>query len=108
MITVTSKAAEFIKEQLTKRGTPESALRVGIRGGMCAGYAYSLEFCDDPPRSNDTIVEQDGVRIFIDPKSLIFLSGSELDFEQTMIHRGLKLRNPHEKTRCGCGESFGV
>jgi len=112
-ITVSSKAVEAILRQLKKRGTPEAALRVGIRGGGCSGFSYVIEFHDGPPRPKDRAydyVAADGssVRVVADPKSLIYLAGSELDWEQTLMYQGFKFRNPQEKTSCGCGHSFTV
>jgi iron-sulfur cluster assembly protein len=112
-ITVSPKAVEAILRQLKKRGTPEAALRVGIRGGGCSGFSYVIEFHDGPPRAKDRVydyVAADGsaVRVVADPKSLIYLAGSELDWEQTLMYQGFKFRNPQEKTSCGCGHSFTV
>jgi iron-sulfur cluster assembly protein len=112
-ITVSAKAVEAILRQLKKRGTPEAALRVGIRGGGCSGFSYVIEFHDGPPRVKDRVydyVATDGssVRVVADPKSLIYLAGSELDWEQTLMYQGFKFRNPQEKTSCGCGHSFTV
>jgi len=112
-ITVSPKAVEAILRQLKKRGTLDAALRVGIRGGGCSGFSYVIEFHDGPPRAKDRVfdyVAADGtaVRVVADPKSLIYLAGSELDWEQTLMYQGFKFRNPQEKTSCGCGHSFTV
>ena len=90
-----------------------SALRVGVRGGGCSGFSYVIEFHDGPPRPKDRVydyVAQDGtpVRVVVDPKSLLYLNGSQLDWEQTLMQQGFKFRNPQEKSNCGCGHSFTV
>jgi iron-sulfur cluster assembly protein len=107
-IEITPLAAEKAKGLLLKRGTPNAAVRLGIKGGGCTGLAYVLEFDDHPPRENDNIFELDGFRIFIDPKSLIYLAGTIFDWKQTLMKTGFELINPNEKKSCGCGESFSV
>lgn len=113
-------AARKLYESLAKRGTPGSALRVGVRGGGCSGFTYVLEFADDPPRSRDLVftypVEQkpaDGdapgdVRVFCDKKSILYLAGTTLDWQKTLMYQGFKFVNPQEKSACGCNESFAV
>ena len=105
---VTAAAAEFIKKKLAERGTPGSAIRVGIQGGKCEGFAYRIEFSDDPPREKDKVIELDDAKVYVDPKSLIFLSGAALDCEKTLMQHGLVIRNPNEASTCGCGSSFTV
>jgi len=112
-IEVSPKAVEAIKKQIQKRGTPETALRVGIKGGGCSGFSYVIQFHDGPPHSKDRIydyVAEDGtpVRVVCDPKSLIYLNGAVLDWEATLLQQGFKWRNPQEKSNCGCGHSFTV
>ena len=112
-IAVSPPAVEAIRAALAKRGTPDAALRVGIRGGGCSGFAYSIEFEDKPPRSGDRVLEfvEEGkstVRVFCDKKSILYLGGSVLDWEKTLMFQGFKFKNPHESTRCGCGHSFTV
>ncbi len=112
-ITVTPKAVEAIKKQVHKRGVPETSLRLGIRGGGCSGFSYVIEFHDGAPRAKDRVFDytaEDGtpVRVVVDPKSLIYLAGTELDWEQTLMSQGFKFKNPNEKTSCGCGHSFTV
>lgn len=101
-------AAEQIKLQLEKRGTPNAALRLGIRGGGCSGFSYVLQFEDDPPRDRDEVFYHYNVKIVIDKKSLVYLNGSTLDWEKTLMKHGFKFVNPNEKSTCGCGESFTV
>jgi iron-sulfur cluster assembly protein len=112
-IEVTPKAVEAIRKQIVKRGTADTSLRVGIRGGGCSGFSYVIEFHDGAPRAKDHVydyVAQDGspVRVVVDPKSLLYLNGSVLDWEQTLMQQGFKFVNPHEKSSCGCGHSFTV
>lgn len=107
-ISLTPKAVEAAKEGFAKRGTPNAALRLGLRGGGCSGFSYVIEFDDDPPRKRDRVFEFDGVRVHVDPKSLIYLAGTVLDWEKTLMHQGFKFRNPNEKQGCGCGHSFSV
>ncbi len=105
-ITVTSRAAKVMHDQLVKRGTPDAAIRFGIRGGGCTGYSYVFEFSDKPPRKNDHVIEAEhGVRIYVDPKSMIYLNGTKLDFETGIRGHGFKFDNPNVKSDCGCGES---
>ncbi|MBK7580187.1 MAG: iron-sulfur cluster assembly accessory protein [Myxococcales bacterium] len=105
---ITDKAAEFARQKLAKRGTPEAAIRLGIKGGGCSGFSYVIAFEDEAPRERDRVFEADGVRFIVDKKSLIYLAGSALDFEKTLMFQGFKFRNPNEATSCGCGHSFTV
>ena len=112
-IGVSPKAVEGVRIALKKRGTPEAALRVGVRGGGCSGFSYVIEFSDDPPRSGDTVLEfsEEGastVRVYCDKKSILYLGGSVLDYEKTLMYQGFKFRNPQETSKCGCGHSFTV
>lgn len=112
-IGVSPMAVDAIRAALEKRGTPDAALRVGIKGGGCSGFSYVIEYADDPPRPGDIVAEfveegKNTVRVFCDKKSIIYLGGSILDYEKTLMFRGFKFRNPHEATRCGCGHSFTV
>jgi iron-sulfur cluster assembly protein len=112
-IAIAQSAVEAIKLQIQKRAVPETALRVGIRGGGCSGFSYVIEFHDGAPRTRDRVydmVAADGtqVRIVIDPKSLIYLNGATLEWEDKVVRRGFKWSNPQEKAGCGCGHSFSV
>jgi iron-sulfur cluster assembly protein len=101
-------AVAYAKKRLEQRGTPQAAVRVGVKGGGCSGFSYHIEFSDDPPRKRDTVYELDGTRFYIDAKSLAFLAGSQLEYEKTVMFQGFKFVNPREATRCGCGHSFTV
>jgi iron-sulfur cluster assembly protein len=104
---ITDAAAKRLSKLLADRQTPEAGLRVAVKGGGCSGLAYSLEWAEKP-RERDKIAERDGVRVFVDPKSYLYLMGSELDFEETLMSAGFKIQNPNTKSSCGCGESFTV
>jgi iron-sulfur cluster assembly protein len=105
MIVITEAAAKEISRQRDKRGTPEAAIRVGIRGGGCTGFSYLFEWDDKEPRPTDKVFEQHGVKLVVDPKSYIYFQGTELDFVSSMMGHGFKFKNPNVKGTCGCGES---
>ena len=107
-ITLTAAAVAGAKAALAKRGTPDAAVRLGIKGGGCSGFSYVIEFEDNPPRDRDRVFEFDGVKIVIDKKSLIYLAGSVLDYEKTLMRQGFKFQNPNVASSCGCGTSFTV
>jgi iron-sulfur cluster assembly protein len=107
-VSLSPKAVEMAKAKLEKRGTPDAALRLGVRGGGCSGFNYVIEFSDDPPRDRDVVFVQDGLRVYVDKKSLIYLAGTVLDWEKTLMQQGFKFRNPKEAASCGCGHSFTV
>lgn len=107
-ITVSPEAAEQVKKQLEKRGTPDAYLRLGLKGGGCSGFSYVLMFEDVPLRTDYHHFESNGVKVLVDPKSMIHLNGCTLDWESGLVKRGFKFRNPNEKSSCGCGHSFSV
>lgn len=107
-VTLSPKAVEMAKSRLIKRGTPDAALRLGVKGGGCSGFGYVIEFSDEPPRDRDRVFVFDGVRVYVDKKSLVYLAGTTLDWEQTLMQTGFKFRNPQEAAACGCGHSFTV
>jgi len=112
-ISVSPQAVDAIARQLKKRGTMDASLRLGIRGGGCSGFSYVIEFNDGPPRARDRVLDyvaSDGtkVRVVVDPKSLVYLNGTVLEWEQTFRRQGFKFVNPNEKSGCGCGSSFSV
>ena len=106
-VRLTPKAIEMAKQALKKRGTPDAYLRMGVRGGGCSGASYAIEF-SDKVRNRDNVYDFDGLRVLVDPKSLVYLRGSVLDYEVQLMQHGFKFRNPNEKSSCGCGESFSV
>ena len=107
-IFVSVLAAEQVKNQLTKRGTPQSYLRLGIKGGGCSGFSYVLQFEDTAPRDKDLVFDLEGVHVIVDKKSILYLNGCTLDWEKTLMSQGFKFINPNEKSSCGCGHSFTV
>jgi len=106
-ITVTEKAIERIRTAMIKEGvSPEQGgLRVGVQGGGCSGLSYNIRF-DSQPRERDRIFQFGDVRVFIDPKSFIYLHGMTLDYEETLMHQGFAFKNPNSQKSCGCGTSF--
>ena len=107
-ITLTEEAARFVKERLEKEGRPNAALRVGVKGGGCNGLTYVLEYTDDAPRARDLVYEFFGTKVYIDDKSVDFVEGSTIVYENTLMFQGLKFKNPLEASTCGCGETFSV
>jgi iron-sulfur cluster assembly protein len=105
-ITLTQQAANHVSRYLAKRGKGVG-LRLGVRTTGCSGMAYKLEYVDAPD-SADEVFESFGVKVFVDPKSLAYLDGTELDYAREGLNEGFKFRNPNEKATCGCGESFTV
>ncbi len=105
MITVTSLAAEKIKGIKAAQTAPADAgLRIRVVGGGCSGFQYQLAF--DAPQPGDQIIEQDGVTVLVDPKSFLYLSGTEIDYVDGLTGAGFALKNPNAKGSCGCGSSF--
>ncbi|WP_051314584.1 iron-sulfur cluster assembly protein IscA [Kingella kingae] len=91
---------------MAKRGKGEG-IRIGVKTSGCSGMAYTLEFVDEV-QPEDTVFEQDGVKVFIDPKSLVYLDGTQVDYQKEGLQEGFKFENPNVKESCGCGESFHV
>ena len=109
MINVSEKAAKEIQRLITSDPTAQGAnLRVQVTGGGCSGMSYKLGFDSQPPGPNDKILEALGIKILIDPKSLLFLNGTELDFSDGLNGTGFVFNNPNAKRTCGCGSSFSV
>jgi iron-sulfur cluster assembly protein len=105
-VTLSEKAAKHVASYLTKRGKG-IGLRLGVRTTGCSGMAYKLEFVD-AAGPEDSVFESNGVRVFVDPKSLPYLDGTELDYAREGLNEGFKFNNPNVQTQCGCGESFKV
>ena len=103
---LTQPAAEHIAGQLVTRGTG-LGIRLGVTTSGCSGMAYVLEFVDEL-RPEDQVFEDHGVKVIIDPKSMVYLDGTELDFVREGLNEGLQFRNPNVSAECGCGESFTV
>ena len=107
MITLTDAAAERVKRLIGKSDKPVLGLRVGVKSRGCSGLSYFVEYAEDRKKFED-VVEDKGVKIFIDPTAVMFLIGSEMDYVEEQFQTGFVFRNPNEKARCGCGESFHV
>ena len=105
-ISLTDSAADRVKTFLQKRGKGVG-VRLGVKTTGCSGMAYTIEFADDVEDS-DEVFEDKGVKVIVNPKSLVYLNGTELDFAKEGLNEGFKFNNPNEKERCGCGESFTV
>ncbi len=105
-VSLTPAAAAHVQRSLARRGKG-IGLRLGVKTSGCSGLAYKLEFADAPV-DGDEQFESHGVQILIDPKSLAYLAGTELDFVREGLNEGFKFRNPNVKNECGCGESFTV
>ncbi|MDD2989565.1 MAG: iron-sulfur cluster assembly protein IscA [Zoogloea sp.] len=105
-VTVTEKAARHILKTLDKRGKGVG-LRLAVKTSGCSGMAYALEFADES-QPEDLIFESAGVKLLVDPRSLPYLDGTELDFVREGLNEGFKFNNPNAKAECGCGESFAV
>ena len=107
VMTVTPAAAERVKALIDKRDKPTVGIRIGVRSKGCSGMSYTLEFADKQ-EPMDEVVETGGIKLLIDPKASLFLIGTEMDYEEEKLKQGFVFRNPNEKGRCGCGESFHV
>jgi|ERR1051326_5746472 iron-sulfur cluster assembly protein len=106
-IELTPKAVERVRSAMAKESvSPEAGgLRLGVQGGGCSGLTYNIRF-DSQARDRDRVYEFDGVRVFVDPKSFIYLHGMVLDYEESLMHQGFVFRNPNATRSCGCGTSF--
>ena len=105
-ITLTEKAARHVARYMERRGKG-IGLRFGVRTTGCSGMAYKLEYVDEVA-PDDQIFESYGVKVFVDPKSLTYIDGTELDFAREGLNEGFKFNNPNVKDECGCGESFRI
>lgn len=107
LLTVTPAAAKQIKSLLAKRAKPTVGVRISLKVKGCAGMSYKLEYTD-VLHDGDEVINQHGIQVFIDPKAVMFLLGTEMDYHEESLQSGFTFRNPNEKGRCGCGESFHV
>jgi len=103
-IEITAAAADEISKQRAKRGSADAMIRIGVRGGGCTGFTYVFEWAEQT-RPTDKVFSAHGVSIVVDPKSLVYLGGMQLDFVRGMMGHGFKFNNPNAKGSCGCGES---
>lgn len=106
-ITLTDAAAERVRALLARREGAAAGLRIGVKTKGCSGLSYTVEYAD-AKGPHDEVVEDKGVTIFIDPKATMFIIGSQVDYVEDKLQSGFVFRNPNEKGRCGCGESFHV
>ncbi|MCC6398873.1 MAG: iron-sulfur cluster assembly accessory protein [Bacteroidetes bacterium] len=107
-ISLTSKAADEVRRLMTSNNIPEShGLRVSVKGGGCSGLSYVMGF-DEHPKETDRVMTIQGLRVFVDPKSLFYISGTVLDFSDGLNGKGFVFNNPQAQRTCGCGSSFGV
>jgi len=107
IITLTDAAADRVKELMARSDSPVQGLRVGVSTRGCSGLSYVIEYANEQKKFED-VVEDKGVRIFIDPTAVMFLLGAQMDYVEDKFHSGFVFSNPNEKGRCGCGESFHV
>jgi iron-sulfur cluster assembly protein len=109
MIHVTEKAAHKIRELLLKQNVPADSggLRLGVQGGGCSGLTYAMRL-EAAARSRDKIIEENGARVFVDPKSYVYLEDTTLDYEENLMRQGFVFQNPRAARTCGCGTSFTV
>ncbi|MEX1147981.1 MAG: iron-sulfur cluster assembly accessory protein [Sphingomonadales bacterium] len=107
MLTITDAAAERIRGLLERRGKPSAGVRLGTKTYGCSGLAYQVDYVDDVS-DDDVLVEDKGVRIFVERASIPYLSGSQMDYVEDKFTTGFTFTNPNESGRCGCGESFTV
>ena len=106
MISVTDKAANKIKQTISKRGMG-LGIRIGVKTTGCSGLAYVLEYVDDP-KEHDIKVDCNGCALYIDPKSCVYIQGMKIDYVRNGLNEGFEFNNPNERDKCGCGESFRV
>ena len=107
-IVISEEAAHHVKEFAAAEGNSEADLRVGVKGGGCSGLTYILEIVNDGPRDTDKVIDENGVRLFVDKKSYVFLAGTVLEYSGGLNGKGFVFNNPNAKTTCGCGTSFSV
>jgi len=107
LIRVTPSAAKKVNSLLTRQGRAQGVLRVAVVGGGCSGLQYKMDL-QDAPASRDIMVETGGIRVVVDPKSALYVTGSELDYVDALTDGGFKVKNPNAATTCSCGESFSA
>ena len=108
MIEISETAARKIRSLMAKQGLNEGGLRVGVKGGGCSGLSYTFAWERQPRFGDDVFEGADGAKIFVDKKSLLYLKGTVLDFDASLLGRGFVFNNPNAKSNCGCGSSFGA
>jgi iron-sulfur cluster assembly protein len=107
VITLSDRAAERVKQIIGQAKEPIIGLRIGVASGGCAGMSYVMEYAKTP-KPNDEIIEDKGVKVLIDPKAIMYLLGTEMDYKKEELSSNFVFKNPNETERCGCGESFKI
>lgn len=107
LLTITEKAAAKVRQIAVKQGRAETPLRIQVVGGGCSGLSYQFGFAEKTD-AKDKLFEQFGIRVAVDPRTLLYIAGSELDYEEGLMKSGFKVRNPNASVSCSCGESFSV
>ena len=107
LVKLTTSAAQKVSTLLNRQGRANGVLRVAVVGGGCSGLQYKMDL-QDGPASRDILVESGGVRVVVDPKSALYVTGSELDYVEALQDGGFKVKNPNAATSCSCGESFSA
>jgi iron-sulfur cluster assembly protein len=107
VISVTPKAVRKIREAFSKEGVAGGALRLGVLGGGCSGLSYQFKY-EPNPRPTDNVFDFDGVKVVVDPKSMLYLDGMTLDYKESLMYSGFSFENPHAQKSCGCGTSFSA
>jgi iron-sulfur cluster assembly accessory protein len=107
LIKVSPSAAQKVSSLLTKQNRPQGVLRVAVVGGGCSGLQYKMDL-QDAPAARDILVESSGIKVVVDPKSALYVTGSELDYTDALTDGGFKVKNPNAATSCSCGESFSA
>lgn len=105
VLTLTAKAVEMVKQAIAQENLTGHGIRVGVVGGGCSGFQYSMDF-ENQPRDGDQVIEQDGIKVFVDPMSSMYLQGVIIDYVQGLQGAGFKFNNPNARNTCGCGASF--
>ena len=106
-ISIGQEAAEHVRDFAQSGGKPDANIRVGVKGGGCSGLTYVLDLVDEP-QEGDKVIEEHGMKLFVDRKSYVFLAGTTLDYSGGLNGKGFVFNNPNAKTTCGCGTSFSV
>jgi iron-sulfur cluster assembly protein len=106
-LTLTPAAVEYVKRSRTQEGKEGQALRIGVKAGGCSGFSYFLGFTTER-KPSDSVFEYEGLSVYVDPRSLEVLAGTEIDYERGLLGAGIQFKNPRAKKSCGCGESFTI
>jgi iron-sulfur cluster assembly accessory protein len=104
-LSLTPSAVDYMKRTRAKEGKEGDAVRIGVKAGGCSGYSYFLGFTKDR-RANDLVLEYEGLTVYVDPRSLELLAGTEVDYQRGLLGTGIQFKNPRVKKTCGCGDSF--